>query len=335
MRRPIFVLINPNAGRHRRPADEARVARILGSRGLVQATSDLTEVSSAVGRMVSEGSEIVAISGGDGTLGGVLNELLAQLPPGAALPALLPTNSGTIDFVAKKVGIRGSIEQVLGRLVRSVEQGQPVQTLEVDSLKLEGTWRREGQSQPFSRIGFALAAGGIGQRFFAKYYSEPQLGASAIVRVVAQAVASYALGRVPVRVPARLLEYGRDVFSPTLARVTIDGVAVEGERHGAIHAGAFEVSLGGVFRVFPLARERGALHFQAGEIVPEEMIFALPSLVRGSRIPSKRLVETRGQRLHIEARGPELLAPILDGEPLEHVETLTVTLGPRVRIAKI
>jgi len=71
-------------------------------------------------------------------------------------------------------------------------------------------------------------------------------------------------------------------------RVTIDGEEVPGRTHGAIHAGSIDISLGGVFRVFPLAHDDGALHFQAGEIVPKEMIFALPSLARGGAIPSQR-----------------------------------------------
>ncbi len=335
MSRPIFVLVNPNAGsRKRRPSLE-RLAAILGDQGSVEATERLDQVEDAVQRLLASGPQVVAISGGDGTLGSVLNEALAQLGDADALPAFLPTNSGTIDFVAKKVGIRGDIEDVLERLTQVYASGGRVVTTEVDSLQLTGTWRRQGQSEAFKRVGFALAAGGIGQRFFAKYYAEPKLGAPAIVKVVLRAVASHALAQLPLPVPDGALSYGRDVFRPTRARVTLDGEPVQGDDHGAIHAGAFEVSLGGVFRVFPMARERGVIHFQAGGIVPKEMILALPSLVLGRRIPSRQLVEQGGRELRVEALGPELLAPILDGEPLRDVETLTVTVGPRVRIATV
>ena len=136
-------------------------------------------------------------------------------------------------------------------------------------------------------------------------------------------------------VPERYLDYGRAVFRPTRARVTIDGEPVPGDAHGAIHAGAFDVSLGGVFRVFPYAAERGHSHFQAGAIIPAEMIRALPALVRGRAIPSHHLVEKKGRQMQVTATGDELLSLILDGEGIEHVAELSVTSGPPVAIARV
>ncbi len=333
--RPIAVIINPNAGRHRPATDAARLEAILGWQGRVFETESEHAVGPAVDEALNVGAEVVAISGGDGTLGGVLNALRKRRSE-SELPLLLPTNSGTIDFVARKVGIAGDVESIVARLAATYRRGARPQRKEVDSLRLTGTLRAPGRpEQELDVVGFALAAGGIGQRFFTKYYTEPVQGARAIVRVVVQAVASHALDRVRAPVPERYLEYGRAVFRPTVAAVTIDGEAVPGEAHGAIHAGAFDVSLGGVFRVFPYAAERGESHFQAGEIVPAEMIRALPALVRGRAIPSARLVEKKGRQMRVVATGPELLSLILDGEPIEHVAELFVSSGPPVGIAHV
>lgn len=116
--------------------------------------------------------------------------------------------------------------------------------------------------------------------------------------------------------------------------MTIDGVEVEGTAQGALHAGSFDVNLGGVVRVFPLARAPGAMHVQAGAISPFEMVRALPALLAGGAIPSKTLRDTIGIRMDVEALD-EPLRPVIDGEMYQNVRRLSVALGPRVRIAKL
>jgi hypothetical protein len=87
--------------------------------------------------------------------------------------------------------------------------------------------------------------------------------------------------------------------------------------------------------VFPLARKPGALHFQAGAIVPREMILALPALARGGAIPSAHLREVSGRHMTIEATGDEPLAPIIDGESFEGLASLEVQPGPRIRVPRV
>src|SRR6185503_6234308 len=99
--------------------------------------------------------------------------------------------------------------------------------------------------------------------------------------------------RLPVS--DELLDYGREIFRPTFARVCIDGKELMERELGAIHAGSIDVRLGGVFRVFPLAAAPGRLQFQAGGIVPSEMIRALPDLYRGRMIRSRSLVDVTGE----------------------------------------
>jgi diacylglycerol kinase family enzyme len=330
----VAVVLNPNAGGGRRAVSERarRLERLIGWRGAVYATSTLDELGDAVREILRSSPDVLVTDGGDGTLHWVLNEAVKLVPDVAALPPLLPTKGGTIDFVARKVGISGRAESIVAALIRDLDRDRLPTLVSIDSLHLTGSF---ASGDRFDRLGFALAAGGIGQRFFSKYYEEKRLGAGAIVRVVAKAVASRMASALRAPLPDRMLSYGSDVFRPTRARVTIDGEAVPGTEHGAIHAGAIDLHLGGVFRVFPLARDDGALHFQAGEIVPREMILALPALARGGAIPSERLREVQGHEMRIEAIGDELLAPIIDGEAFDGLRDLTVRLGPRIVVPRV
>ncbi len=339
----IGVILNPNSRKNRRvdPDRARKLQRIVGARGMVRETRKLEELPETLRAMLErEQLGYLVADGGDGSLHWVMNESRRVLAGSGrdpdSLPPLVPTNGGTIDFVARKMGIKGSSEQILLRLTRELESGHTPALAELDTLELSGTQQSPtGELRPFKRLGFALAAGGIGQRFFDKYYQEQELGAGAIMRVVARAVGSHLAGRAHLPLPGEMLAYGREVFRPTGARVVIDGRELDCTEHGAIHAGAFDLALAGVFRVFPLAAERGALHFQAGGIVPTEMIRALPDLYRGRAIKSRHLTEVQGREMHIEALGGELLRPVIDGELFDGIVELTVRRGPSIRVPRL
>jgi hypothetical protein len=91
----------------------------------------------------------------------------------------------------------------------------------------------------FHRVGFALAAGGVGNRFFDKYYEHRNPGRGTIARVIARAVGGYAVSRAMPRRDNRSRYAGR-LFAPTHARVVIDGEeqplspVIDGERFTGI-----------------------------------------------------------------------------------------------------
>ncbi len=338
--RPIAVVLNPHARKNRANVRSRarRLQTILGGAGTLYETASLAELRQAMGDLLDRGASWVVTGGGDGTVHWVLNEALSAIKRRArseTLPSIVPTNGGTIDFLARKAGITGNAETILQQLVCDLDRGHDPLCVELDTLDIRGSERQGDELRPFRRLGFTLAAGGVGQRFFSKYYQEPVLGPRAIVSVVTKAVASHLADRLRVPVSESALHYGRTIFAPTRARVTIDGEELDCTEHGAIHAGSLDVSLGGVFRVFPLARDKGRLHFQAGGIVPLEMIRALPDLARGGAIKSRHLREVSGRHMSVEALGDELLAPIIDGEAFHDLVRLEVGPGPRIVVPKI
>lgn len=337
----IAVIFNPNSRKNRKrpPGWAKRLRRIVADFGEVHETSELSELRPVLQGALERGIDYLVSDGGDGSLHWAANEaweLMSQRSGAPRLPKLVPTNGGTIDFVARKAGITGNAEKILLSLIRSLERDKPPPLVALDSLAISGIVRdAQGGEKPFWRIGFALAAGGVGQRFFDKYYREPEPGTAAILSVVTRAVGSYALAHLGLRLSDTALSYAREIFAPTKARVTIDGQEIPCKEHGAIHAGSLDVSLAGVFRVFPLAREPGKLHFQAGGIVPKEIILALPDLYRGRAIKSDHLFEKAGAEMRVVATGEELLSPIIDGELFRGLSEITVRRGPVVWVPRI
>ncbi len=336
----IAVIYNPHSRKNRKaaPGRVERLRGILGERGEVFETQRREELRDVASRLTGGGVEYLVSAGGDGSLHWALNEVMGSIRGAGTsrgLPAVLPTNGGTIDFVARKVGITGNAERILLALDTALTARRPPELVTLDSLEITGTELGPGgEERPFRRVGFSLAAGGIGQRFFGKYYQEPVLGVRGISAVVLRAVGSHVADRLHLPLPDHALRYGREVFSPTRARVVIDGREVPSLEHGAIHAGAFDIELGGVFKVFPLAREPGVLHFQAGALSPAEIIRALPDLFRGNAIRGRHLIEIGGTMMSVEALD-EPLHPIIDGESFGPLSRLEVRPGPVVRVPRV
>ena len=344
----IGVVLNPHARKNRRNAEGRadRLRRVLGPYGEVRVTASVEDVRPTVAELEQDGATVLVCDGGDGTLHQVLNAAWdlateAGAEPGgeageAALPVVAPTIGGTIDFVAHKAGTRGRAAAVVGALARAARAGRATPVVTLDSLVVAGTQRGpDGEDRPFRRLGFALAAGGVGQRFFAKYYAAPKPGPRTIVEVVSRTVASLTARKLSLPASEAFRRYSEEVFAPTLARVTIDGSELPYAEYRALNAGAFDVSLGGVFRVFPLARAPGVLEFHAGAMTPLEVITSLPDLARGRPIETPDLVDVAGREMTVEATGDELLAPILDGERYTDLHRITVRRGPPVRVARV
>ena len=327
------VILNPLARKNRKvpPEAYARVERLVGAHGEVVRTDSLAALRPAVERMLPKVTHFVS-DGGDGALHWLINEVRNVAGSDASArdwPTFIPTNGGTIDFVAHKAGVRGRTEAIVSALVDAAAAGASVPEVSLDSLHLKGV-HQDGAA--FDRVGFALAAGGVGLRFFDKYYEDPAPSPMTIVRIISRTVADLARDRVGR--PSRA-SYAAHLFRPTYAKVVIDGEELTARRHGGIHAGAFDVNLGGVIRVFPLAAERGVLHFQAGEISPLNMVRSLPALARGGAIRAPDFRDVAGRCMEIDADPGEQLDPVIDGERFERLRRLEVRPGPEVRVACI
>ncbi|MGE0788609.1 MAG: retinol dehydrogenase [Sandaracinaceae bacterium] len=324
----VGVILNPQARRNRR-AGRNRLARLrdaIGPWGELTETASVDELGGALEAMLPRATHLVS-DGGDGALNCMIHEVRARRPDPASWPAFIPTNGGTIDFVARKAGVEGRALSILRALRRNAEEGRAPIEVALDSLHLVG---RHADGAPFDRIGFALAAGGIGNRFFDKYYEDDDPSPTTIVRIIARTIAGYGTSVIAGRPDP----YAAHLFSPTRARVSIDGAEVPSDAHAGLHAGAFDVNLGGVVRVFPQARAAGVLHFQAGSLTPAQIIRNLPRIVSGAAIMGPGLRDTAGERMHIDAAPGERLAPILDGERFTDLVELDVSRGPTVRIAR-
>jgi hypothetical protein len=254
-----------------------------------------------------------------------------------SLPMTLPTKGGTIDFVANNVGIEGDAEGILGMLRRSVEHGGTIQETDVDSMVIDGIQLVDGKDGPFRTYGFASAAGGVGQRFYAKYYDDPDPNPRTIMKVVANTVASAPIALSPLsRLPlGAWTTYARELFEPTTCKVMLDGMRLPGDRFTGVHIASMSINLGNVLRFFGKADQPGLMNAIVGTPSPWNIIRNLPRMARGEEMRGRDILDRPCREMTIEATGDEPLAPIIDGEYYRNVKKIAFRIGPRVRIPKV
>ena len=343
----VGVITNPNSRKNKgKAARAAHLQSIIGDLGEVRQTPSPEAIKPVLRDFLRRKARFWVSDGGDGALHWMLRmgqEVLQEdefARQGLSLPLALPTNGGSIDFVAHNVGIRGNAESILERLRLALEQGQQIEEVEVDSMAIDGTEVTEGGAEaPFQTLGFAVAAGGVGQRFFGKLFEAGEHTSSIIASIVAKTVISYPVAYSPLRflpgMPKLFRQYARDMFKPTEARVTVDGKVLPRTDCTGIHIASMSIDLGGVLRFFKHADVPGQLAVIVGSPTPFEIIRNVPRMHLGMRMIGNDLVDGPCHEMTLEAVGDELMAPIIDGEYYPNVRRIRFSVGPRVRIPKV
>jgi diacylglycerol kinase family enzyme len=340
----IGVITTPNPRKkNNRPDRAERLQRIVGDMGEVRQTASLDSIKPVLRDFLRKRAKFWVADGGDGALHWMLRngmEVLQEeefVGQALTLPLTLPTKGGTIDFVANNVGIEGDAEGILATLRRHLERGARIEETEVDSMVIDGVQRTADGDVPFRTYGFASAAGGLGQRFYAKYYAEEDPNPRTIVKVLINTVMSMPVALSPLsRLPlGKLTTYAKDMFEPTRCKVTLDGMVLPGEDFTGVHVASMSINLGNVVRFFGKAEQQGMMNAIVGTPSPWSILRNVPRMTRGDELVGRDLLDRPCREMIMEATGDELLAPIIDGEYYRDVTRIEFRLGPRVRIPKV
>jgi diacylglycerol kinase family enzyme len=341
----IGVITNPNSRKNKgRPDRARRLQSIVGNLGEVHATDSIDSIKPVLRDFLRKRAQYWVADGGDGALHWMLRlgmEVLQEeefADQATTLPLTMPTNGGTIDFIANNVGIRGDAEGLLAAMRARIEAGARFAETEVDSMVIDGVEATPDGDRPFRTYGFAVAAGGVGQRFFAKYYEDEDPNPRTIVKVVANTVLSLPVLKSPLGRLAALegfTRYARDLFSPTKARISVDGMVLPGNEFTGVHVASMSINLGGVLKFFGKADQPGLMNAIVGTPSPWGIVANIPRMSRGDELRGRNLLDRPCRQMTVSAVGDELLEPVIDGEYYKNLRSLSFRIGPRVRIPKV
>jgi diacylglycerol kinase family enzyme len=340
----IGVITNPNSRKNRnRPERVERLQRIVGRMGEVHQTESIDSIKPVLRDFLRKRARYWVADGGDGALHWMLRmgmEVLQEdefAESSVTLPVTLPTKGGTIDFVANNVGIQGDAEGILATLRRHLEHGATIKETEVDSMVIDGVQLIDGQEHTFRTYGFASAAGGVGQRFYSKYYADADPNPRTIMKVIANTVMSAPIALSPLsKLPfGAWRTYAKEIFAPTPCKITLDGMVLPGHEFTGVHVASMSINLGNVLRFFGKADQPGLMNAIVGTPSPWAVIRNLPRMMAGEEMIGRNVLDRPCREMKLAASGDELLEPIIDGEYYRNVKQITFRVGPRVRIPKV
>ncbi len=302
---PIGVVTNPNARAVASdPLLPRRLAQIGGRQALVVQTSDLDELRRTMHEFASRGVEVIASCGGDGTNLTVLTEMVRVF--GDRLPSLALLRGGTVNTVANNLGIRGTPEDILTRLVACRNRGMP------EPAEVRGLLHINGAYGFF--FGAAMPA-----RFYEEYYRGdaglPRAGVMA-----ARITLSSLLGGA----------YAQRIFEPVEARISVDGQPLPNRRWTLLVASTL-MDVGLKIRITYRALEReGCFHLVASGLAPFHLARQVHRTFLARALEGESHFDRVAREVVLEFERPESYT--VDGD-LFRASRVAVQAGPRIRLA--
>lgn len=305
MAAPSRILVLVNARARRVLADPGladRLRRQVGRHGEVLVTSQVEDLPAALQGAGSLAGTVVAICGGDGAGMYGLSALRAArgaeaLPPVALLPA------GTVNTIARSLGVRGKPEEVLGRLVERVARGEALRT------------RAHATLLANERVGFIFGAGLV-STFFALYNDTATAGRLWAALQIGRIFAGSFVGA----------PFASRIMAPVPARITVDGAPCPLDRVTLLLASTLvDVGLG--LKVTYRADEAPeGFHIVGTDLPATRLGPQLPRVLAGRRLRAEPLLDALAREVLLEL--PEDASTLLDGELLG-AGSVRLRAGPR------
>jgi diacylglycerol kinase (ATP) len=299
----IGIIVNPNSKFYRK--DSSRVedlAFIIEGKGHFKATRNLAELESAATDFKSKDIEILAISGGDGTLQETLSTF-AHLYKDKPLPKIALLKGGTMNTVATSMKIRGTPQSILASLIRKQESEDQFRIEKRNLISVNGEY------------GF-LFGNGLFYNFLKIYTQDPSVARGFFLLSRASISAFFCT------------KFSAKIFEPVSTKLTIDGKERITKDFSAVSCSTIPY-IGFGFNPFFKALEKDTnFHIIGFPKNPRTLALNLPKFFLGRDPKDPNLFNDAGSTVIIETGKP--IGYQLDGELKNPTSKVTVQTGPRL-----
>jgi diacylglycerol kinase (ATP) len=310
----IDLVVNSHARRYQADATLLeRVRRVAAGRAELHLTRSLDEMDRIAGELAARGTDLVILSGGDGTLMAGITALSRSFGP-EHIPPVAPIPGGTAGTVARNWGVSGDPASCLACLL-----GRPPRTVLRPTLRVVAEGEGPVGAGSVERIGFIVGTGLVAN-FFELYYQRGAPGYRGSARMVARIFAESFVGG----------PLARRVLEPLPCALAVDGHELA-PRAWSLVCAAVVRNLG----IHMLLNHRAGEdpdrpHLVASPLPPRRLGPLAPWVLAGRPLPGVGNVDRLVGEL--ELRFPTVGAYVLDGELLR-ASRVVVTAGPRVPVA--
>lgn len=306
----IAVVSNPRSRMNRRdPGLSGQMSFMLGTRGKVAQPHTRDELVEQARHFRDEQIDILAVNGGDGTLHIVLTAFI-EAYEGAPLPPVAILRGGTMNTIATGLGIRGRPADLLSALLLRYHTDQPMPFAERSILRVEGGDKPE--------YGF-LFGNGLLSNFLAEHYASADPSPLTAAWLLVRAIGSAMVGG----------ELIRRLSAPAECTVEVDGEAWPAEKYLTVTIGTVD-DIGFQFRPFYEAlRHPGRMHALGFACDALGIVKVLPRVRMALPLNSRDIYSAIPEKVVLRSKNA---APfMIDGDFHPAGQTLTLTVGPRIR----
>jgi diacylglycerol kinase family enzyme len=306
----IDLVVNPAARMYReRNGLLGDVREAARGRAELHVTESLEELADVAARIARRGTDLLLVSGGDGTLMAAASAL-RRVYDAEPLPPLAPLPGGTAGTVARNWGVQGDPAATLGKVLAGPRRVTVRASLSIVSHEAQGEVRR---------VGFIFGTGLVAS-FFRLYYERGAPGYAGSAQLVARIFAESFWGG----------PLARRVLDPLPCKLTVDGVEQPPDAWSLLCC-AVVPNLG----IHMLVTYRGGEdperpHLVATPMPPRSLGPRLPLVLSGRRLGGPHHVDDLVKGFAVAF--PDDTGPfVLDGELLG-ASRVEVSAGPLLRI---
>lgn len=136
----IGIITNPHSKLNKRnPHLIHQLRQQLRGHGALYVTQSLDELSKIPEKFLSSGHEVLAICGGDGTISRTISAFIRSYGPNQRLPPIVLLRGGTMNLIAREIGQKGSITQILDKLIQLQKQENKSPFRRLRCLEVQGS----------------------------------------------------------------------------------------------------------------------------------------------------------------------------------------------------
>lgn len=303
----IDVIVNTTARRYAaRPRLLDRVRRACDGVAAVHATAAVADLDAASRAIAARGSDLVLLSGGDGTfMSGVT--ALARAFGEDRLPRIGLVPGGTVATVARNWGVTGDPDVVLARILRAPER-----------LRAEARPTLRVRAGGEERIGFIFGTGLVA-KFFDVYYADGARGYAGAARIVARIFAeSFYDG-----------PFARRVLDPMPCTIEVEGRRLDPPAWSLVCASVVRDLGIHMLVTYRAAEDPARPHLVASPLRSRALGPRAPLVLAGKRIGGPGHFDDLVREFTV--RFPSEGAYVLDGDVLRASE-VRVSAGPVLQI---
>ncbi len=306
----IGIIVNPNAKRIRKmktsPAETFRA--IAGDYADIRETACVEDVQNIIKIFKDEKIPYIGICGGDGTIHGVVTDIV-NVYDRDEIPPILILKCGTMNNVARTAGLKGSGPAALKRLVSAFKTDTAIRTVTRDTMKI-------GDKYCF------LFGAGFTTNFLDAAYSGTEKGVVQNLKVIKRAITD------------SFKEVKADsMFNGLDAEIFCDGEILPFRNVTGILTGTVEhVGMG--FSPMPDSiKEEGSFQAIICGMSPRDIVKNLFKLKSGKPIKNSLHINTLMSKLKIHNSVP--FRYTMDGDLYDSSPELSVETGPAVRLIEV